>query len=165
MLLQLPVTLPFLVFPVLHPALDGWTKGPIAIVTFSFAASLYLLCLIGFGMIWLIGHHLCRRRANDIGLTDWLQRLTKGWPVFFGPTNWLGRGKAGFETGVFVATHLFNALLLCGLPVSATLLLLQKPASSAILLLILWTPVAIFARFASFPGPNPYGPIPSEAFQ
>ena len=87
--------------------------------------------------------------------------------MLWGTTDWLGRNKKqlSFETNTFAASHLLNSLMLSWLPVSATLLLMQQTMYFFISLPILFTPVAVFARYPSCPGPNTSGPTPSEALK
>ena len=146
----------------------GWaalTKGPMAVPILLIGICLGLFCCVSLFMVWLFGHHLCRRRANDIGLTDWLQKPSWAFPWQIGPLDWLGRDRntLRFETNILAISHILNCCMLVWLPLSARLLLSEQQVLAPVAFLLLGAPLAIFARFPSFPGTNPYGPNPFEA--
>jgi len=144
--LSVPVFLPAALMVYARPQIADWTHGPVAILTFSVLASLFLVYMVGLPMLWLTSYHLCRRRANDSGLTERLRRLSRLYDNVLSVCN----GLAG--------------CILCVLSLPLTFLAVDLRLA-IITFLIFATPLFFFARHPSHPGPNPYGPIPSEAFK
>lgn len=142
-LIAVPVFLPALLMLYVRPPIAEWTHGPTAILTFAVLATLFVVYMVGLPMLWLTSYHLCRRRANDSGLTERLRRLSRIRDNVMSVCN----GLAGCILFVFTLPLAFLAVDL---------------RLSMITFLIFGAPLFFFARHRSYPGPNPYGPIPSE---